>query len=56
MAVGTPAPRPGGRSLLQRSPAGRREDPRFRGLLKGMPGLVLALIVLFSGKFSQPPC
>jgi phosphate ABC transporter permease protein PstC len=47
MAVAAPAPRKGGRSILERSPAARRADPIFRVVVTVMAGLILALIVFF---------
>jgi phosphate ABC transporter permease protein PstC len=47
MATTTPDLRPGGRSILERSPSARRADPLFRAVLATLAGLVLALIAFF---------
>jgi ABC-type phosphate transport system permease subunit len=47
MAATTPDVRPGGRSILERSPSARRADPMFHVLLVGLAGLILALIAFF---------
>jgi len=43
----SPDVRRGGRSILERSPAARRADPLFRGILTGLAGLILVLIAFF---------
>jgi phosphate ABC transporter permease protein PstC len=47
MAATAPDVRPGGRSLLERSPSARRADPLFRAVLMTLAGLILALIAFF---------
>jgi phosphate ABC transporter permease protein PstC len=47
MATTTPDLRPGGRSLLERSPAARLADPAFRWVLTALAALILALIAFF---------
>jgi phosphate ABC transporter permease protein PstC len=47
MAATTPDVRPGGRSILERSPSARRADPLFRSVLMALAGLILALIAFF---------
>ncbi|MCW2994948.1 MAG: pstC [Conexibacter sp.] len=47
MATTSPDVRRGGRSILERSPAARRADPLFRGILTGLAGLILVLIAFF---------
>jgi phosphate ABC transporter permease protein PstC len=47
MAATSPDVRPGGRSVLERSPSARRADPMFRLLLFGLAALILALIAFF---------
>jgi phosphate ABC transporter permease protein PstC len=47
MAATSPDVRPGGRSILERSPSARRADPLFRGILTALAGLILALIAFF---------
>jgi phosphate ABC transporter permease protein PstC len=47
MATTTPEVRPGGRSILERSPSARRADPLFRGILTVLAALILALIAFF---------
>ena len=47
MAATSPDVRPGGRSILERSPSARRADPMFRVLLVGLAALILALIAFF---------
>lgn len=47
MAVASPTPDEGGRSILERSSWARRADPMFRTVLALMAGLILAFIVFF---------
>ncbi|MCW2985859.1 MAG: pstC [Conexibacter sp.] len=47
MATTTPDVRPGGRSILERSPSARRADPLFKAILATLAGLILALIAFF---------
>jgi phosphate ABC transporter permease protein PstC len=47
MATTSPDVRPGGRSILERSPSARRADPLFKAILTGLAGLILVLIVFF---------
>jgi phosphate ABC transporter permease protein PstC len=47
MATTTPDVRPGGRSILERSPSARRADPLFRAILATLAGFILALIAFF---------
>jgi phosphate ABC transporter permease protein PstC len=47
MATTTPDVRPGGRSILERSPSARRADPLFRAILATLAAFLLALIAFF---------
>ncbi|HWH93602.1 MAG TPA: phosphate ABC transporter permease subunit PstC [Baekduia sp.] len=47
MATTAPDVRPGGRSILERSPSARRADPLFRAVLMTLAGFILALIAFF---------
>jgi phosphate ABC transporter permease protein PstC len=47
MATTSPELRTGGRSILERSPWARRQDPLFKWILTGLAGLILVLILFF---------